>query len=155
MILAIIWMAVVLLAQWFAPPKISLIIFIVNLFMRDPLPLVDEGIGAFIFYAKIIAPLLLREQRHNKDQDEAYHSGKRIGMREASQIYEEKFKRQAMEFLMDKKNWVNDREEYEKLISDMEEYISTLENQENDNKDVIPFIRMAQDDLRNLKELAG
>lgn len=156
MILAIIWMAVVLLAQWFAPPKISLIIFIVNLFMPDPLPFVDEGIGVCLFYFKIIAPILVREQRHDKDRDNAYNSGKKIGMAEASQIYKEKFEKQAAAFLTEKKNWKSDREEYDKLISDMENYIYTLEAQANDNNsDVIPFIRIAQDDLRNLKDLAG
>ena len=152
--ISIIWMVFVLLVQWFAPLKFSLIVFIVNFILPDPMPFIDEGLGIFVFFRRI-APFIVRELRHDKEQDVAYNSGKRIGMVEASQIYEEKFKKQAMEFLMDKKNWADDKEEYEKLISDMEEYISTLENQENDNKDVIPFIRMAQDDLRNLKELAG
>ena len=152
---SIIWIVFVLLVQWLAPLKFSLIICIANFLIQDPTPAVDEGLGALIFLGRLIAPLLVREARQDKERDVAYNSGKRIGMVEASQIYEEKLKKQAMEFLMKKKNWEDDKEEYEKLISDMEEYISTLENQENDNKDVIPFIRMAQDDLRNLKELAG
>lgn len=156
MILAIIWTAVVLLAQWFAPPKISLIIFIANFFMPDPLPFIDEGIGIYIFYIRLLAPIFVREQRHNKDQDKAYNKGKNIGIAEASQIYKEKFEKQTEAFLRKQKDWKDDKEEYEKLISDMENYIDALETQANDkNSDVIPFIRRAQDDLRNLKDLAG
>lgn len=92
-----------------------------------------------------------------KKDEKIYNDGKIEGIVEASKEYEEKFKVQANDFYTKKKNWEDDKEEYEQLISDMEDYICELEKQKDvaeNSDDVLCDIENAKNELLHLRSLA-
>lgn len=64
-----------------------------------------------------------------KKIDNARVEGKQEGYKKASYEYEVKFCNQADDFLNNKKNWENDRDEYERLLKEYGEYIKELEKE--------------------------
>lgn len=93
-----------------------------------------------------------------KKIDDSYTKGKKEGIVEASAEYEEKLKKQANAFYLKEKDLMNDKADYEQLISDMEDYIHELENQLNirENKsEILESIADTKAELFHLKSLAA
>lgn len=85
-----------------------------------------------------------------EDRNKGRYEGMKDGYTEASGEYERKLRKQAEEFINQKKNFEKEIEEYEKLLSEYEDYIKELE-QKNVPNDVIREVRNTYEELINLK----
>lgn len=91
-----------------------------------------------------------------KRVDDARYEGEQSGYVKASREYESKFEQQADDFIEYKKNCERDKEEYNALIRDMENYIKILEqrlSKEKTNTTVANELSYAVDKLEKLKML--
>ena len=85
-----------------------------------------------------------------EDKNKGRYEGMKDGYNEASGEYERKLKVQADKFLNQKTIFVQERETYEKLLSEYEKYIEELE-QKNVAGDKIGDIKGTYENLKNLQ----
>lgn len=85
-----------------------------------------------------------------KKNDEAWSAGFKEGCAAASDIYEEKLRKQAEEFIKKERDWKLARDEYEQLIDQLTAYIQELaEKQGSDNDN----LKQAEQQLNELYDL--
>lgn len=94
---------------------------------------------------------------HSKGYNSGHSDGSISGYNRASEVYEEKFEKQAEEFLSYKKAWWSDREEYEALLDVCECEIQRLQDELNEiySTEGEDLLRKMKNKYRSLKQLAS
>ena len=129
-----------------------------------PIPLLI-GIGAAIASAAgavgtaaaTAGAAVVAKVAHSKGYNSGHSDGSISGYNRASKVYEEKFEKQAEEFLSYKKAWWSDREEYEALLDVCECEIQRLQDELNEiySTEGEDLLRKMKNKYRSLKQLAS
>ena len=90
----------------------------------------------------------------NKGKKKAVNAAYKKGYKDASDIFEKKFKNQHDAFIKKELDWKNHEEEYRRLLADYESYIDELESEEDseENDGKICFFKAKLEELEGLDE---
>lgn len=118
---------------------------------NDSANIIIKAIG--IVAAPIIAAItthIIDKNHEKKEVIKAYEQG----FEDASEIYENKFRKQTEEFLSKEKSWRENMEEYEALLDAYDEAINELKkknDKSDDDKNEILFLKAKRKDLKKIK----